>query len=132
MATSTQVTVTGNLTADPEMRHLPSGDAVAHFTVACSNGSRPSTFIDCQAWRAMAEHILATLRRGTGVIASGELRQRSYDTSDGSTRTVTWLEIDDVGPSLRRATAVVTTSRRAVQDAHGDHPASNDAMESSS
>lgn len=118
MAGETVITVVGNLTADPELRFLPSGAAVANFTVA----STPRTFdkqsgewkdgdalfLSCSVWRQAAENVAETLRKGMRVIVQGRLRQRSYETQQGERRTVVELEVDEVGPSLRYATAAVT------------------------
>lgn len=120
MAGETVITVVGNLTADPELRFLPSGAAVANFTVA----STPRTFdrqsgewkdgdalfLSCSVWRQAAENVAETLRKGMRVIVQGRLRQRSYETQQGERRTVVELEVDEVGPSLRYATAAVTRS----------------------
>ncbi len=129
MAGETVITVVGNLTADPELRFTPSGAGVANFTVA----STPRTmdrqsgewrdgeplFLRCNAWRDLAEHVAETLTRGMRVIVQGQLKQRSYETKEGEKRTVYELEVDEIGPSLRYATAQVTraarTDGRAVQ-----------------
>ncbi|THJ65674.1 single-stranded DNA-binding protein [Arthrobacter echini] len=122
MAGDTIITVVGNLTADPELRFTPSGAAVANFTIA----STPRTF-DRQAndwkdgdtlflrasiWREAAENIAETLTKGTRVVAQGRLKSRSYDTKEGEKRTVMELEVDEVGPSLRYASAKVTRTQR--------------------
>ncbi len=120
MAGETVITVVGNLTADPELRFLPSGAAVANFTVA----STPRTFdrqsgewkdgdalfLNCSVWRQAAENVAESLRKGMRVLVQGRLRQRSYETQQGERRTVVELEVDEVGPSLRYATASVTRS----------------------
>lgn len=120
MAGETVITVVGNLTADPELRFLPSGAAVANFTVA----STPRTFdrqsgewkdgdalfLNCAVWRQAAENVAESLRKGMRVLVQGRLRQRSYETQQGERRTVFELEVDEVGPSLRYATAAVTRS----------------------
>ncbi|MEV6480522.1 single-stranded DNA-binding protein [Streptomyces sp. NPDC051576] len=118
MAGETVITVVGNLTDDPELRFTPSGAAVANFTIA----STPRTF-DRQAnewkdgdalflrasiWRQAAENVAESLTRGMRVVAQGRLRQRSYETQQGEKRTVVELEVDEIGPSLRYATAKVT------------------------
>lgn len=117
MAGETTLTVVGNLTADPELRYTPSGAAVANFTVA----STPRTFdrqtgewkdgeplfLRCNLWRKPAEHAVETLTRGMRVIVTGRLRQRSYETREGDKRIVIQLEVDEIGPSLRYATANV-------------------------
>jgi single-strand DNA-binding protein len=116
MAGETTITVIGNLTADPEFRFLPSGAAVANFTVASTpRYLKDGTWIDgdalflrCTAWRQLAEHIAESLTKGMRVIGTGRLRQRSYEASEGERRSVVEVEIDDVAPSLRYATARVT------------------------
>lgn len=123
MAGDTVITVIGNLTADPELRFTPSGAAVANFTVA----STPRTFdrqsgewkdgdalfLRCNIWRQAAENVAETLTRGARVIVSGRLKQRSYETREGEKRTVVELEVDEVGPSLRYATAKVNKVTRS-------------------
>ena len=123
MAGDTVITVVGNLTADPELRFTPSGAAVANFTVA----STPRTFdrqsgewkdgealfLRCNIWRQAAENVAETLTRGARVIVQGRLKQRSFETREGEKRTVIELEVDEVGPSLRYATASVTKARRS-------------------
>jgi len=122
MAGETVITVIGNLTADPELRFTPSGAAVANFTVA----STPRTldkqsgewkdgealFMRCNIWRQPAENVAETLTRGMRVMVQGRLRQRSYETREGEKRTVVELEVDEVGPSLRYATAKVNKTSR--------------------
>ena len=122
MAGETVITVVGNLTADPELRFTPSGAAVANFTVA----STPRTFdrqtnewkdgealfLRCNVWRQAAENVAESLQRGTRVVVQGRLKQRSFETKEGEKRTVVELEVDEVGPSLRYATAKVTRAAR--------------------
>jgi single-strand DNA-binding protein len=122
MAGETVITVVGNLTADPELRFTPSGAAVANFTVA----STPRTFdrqsgewkdgdalfMRCNVWRQAAENVAETLTRGMRVMVSGRLRQRSFETREGEKRTVVELEVDEVGPSLKYATAKVNKVSR--------------------
>ena len=122
MAGDTVITVVGNLTADPELRFTPSGAAVANFTVA----STPRTFdkntnewkdgealfLRCSVWRQAAENVAESLTRGTAVIVQGRLKQRSYETKEGEKRTVYELDVDEIGPSLRWATAKVTKASR--------------------
>ena len=117
MAGETVITVIGNLTADPELRFTPSGAAVANFTVA----STPRTFdrqsnewkdgdtlfMRCSIWREAAENVAESLTKGTRVIVQGRLVQRSYETREGEKRTVVEMQVDEVGPSLRYATAKV-------------------------
>ncbi len=116
------VTVVGNLTADPELRFTPSGAAVASFTVAASSryldrqtnewkDSEP-VFMRCSVWRQYAENVAESLTKGTRVIVQGRLKQRSYETREGEKRTVVEMEVDDVGPALRYATAKVTRTAR--------------------
>ncbi|NTW39250.1 MAG: single-stranded DNA-binding protein [Cellulomonadaceae bacterium] len=123
MAGDTVITVIGNLTGDPELRFTPSGAAVANFTVA----STPRTFdrqsnewkdgdtlfMRCSIWREAAENVAESLTKGTRVIASGRLVQRSYDTREGEKRTVVELQVDEIGPSLRYASAKVTRAQRS-------------------
>jgi single-strand DNA-binding protein len=123
MAGDTVITVIGNLTADPELRFTPSGAAVANFTVA----STPRTFdrqsqewkdgealfLRCNVWRQAAENVAESLTRGSRVIVSGRLKQRSFDTKEGEKRTVIELEVDEIGPSLRYASAKVTRTQRS-------------------
>jgi single-strand DNA-binding protein len=122
MAGETTITVVGNLTADPELRFTPSGAAVANFTVA----STPRTFdrqsgewkdgealfLRCNIWRQSAENVAESLTRGMRVVVQGRLRQRSFDTKEGEKRTVIEMEVDEVGPSLRYATAKVNRTQR--------------------
>lgn len=123
MAGETVITLIGNLTADPELRFTPSGSAVANFTIA----STPRTFdrqanewkddealfMRCSVWREAAENAAETLTKGMRVIAQGRLRARSYDTKEGDRRTVMELEVDEIGPSLRFASATVTRTQRS-------------------
>jgi len=123
MAGETTITVIGNLTDDPELRFTPSGAAVAKFRVA----STPRTldrnsgewkdgeplFLQCNVWRQVAENVAESLHRGARVIVSGRLRQRSYETREGEKRTVMELEVDEIGPSLRYATAKVQKMSRS-------------------
>jgi len=123
MAGETVITVVGNLTDDPELRFTPSGAAVAKFRIA----STPRTldrqsgewkdgeplFLACNIWRDAAEHVAESLQRGARVIVQGRLRQRSYETREGEKRTVYELEVDEIGPSLRYATAKVQKMSRS-------------------
>ena len=123
MAGDTVITVVGNLTADPELRFTPSGAAVANFTVA----STPRTFdkntnewkdgdalfLRCAVWREAAENVAESLHKGTAVIVQGRLKQRSFETKEGEKRTVVELDVDEVGPTLRRASAKVTKAQRS-------------------
>lgn len=123
MAGDTVITIVGNLTADPELRFTPSGAAVANFTVA----STPRTFdrqanewkdgdtlfMRCSVWRDAAENVAESLHRGARVIVQGRLKSRSYDTKEGEKRTVVEMDVDEVGPSLRYASAKVTKAERS-------------------
>jgi len=118
MAGETVITVVGNLTSDPELRYTQNGLAVANFTIA----STPRTydrasnewkdgealFLRASVWREFAEHVASSLTKGSRVVAQGRLRQRNYDDRDGQKRTSIELEVDEIGPSLRYATAQVT------------------------
>lgn len=118
----TPITIVGNLVADPELRFTPSGAAVANFRVATTPRvfnrdtnqweDGDAVFLTCNAWRQMAENIAESLTKGMRVIVAGKLRQRSYQTNDGENRTVYEIEVDEVGPSLRYATATVTRADR--------------------
>jgi single-strand DNA-binding protein len=122
MSGETSITVVGNLTDDPELRFTTGGHAVAKFRVA-STPSRfdkqqqkfvdlEPLFLSCSAWRDMAEHVANSLTRGARVIVQGRLRMRSYETREGEKRTVIELEVDEIGPSLRYATAAVQKMQR--------------------
>jgi single-strand DNA-binding protein len=133
MAGETQITVVGNLTADPELRFTQSGAAVASFTVA----STPRTFdrqsgewkdgealfMRCNVWRQVAENVAESLTRGARVVVSGRLRQRSFETKEGEKRTVVELEVDEIGPSLRYATAKVQKVERSSGGTSSSSPA---------
>ena len=118
-----QVTIVGNLTSDPELRFTPSGAAVANFTVASTPRAfdRQSNewkdgetlFMRCSVWREAAENVAESLQRGMRVLVSGRLKSRSYETKEGEKRTVVELEVDEVGPSLRYATAKVNRTSRS-------------------
>mgnify|MGYP000867841086 CR=1 FL=1 len=123
MAGDTVITVIGNLTGDPELRFTPAGAAVANFTVASTPRSfdRQSNewkdgdtlFMRCSIWREAAENVAESLTKGMRVIVQGRLVQRSYETREGEKRTVVELQVDEIGPSLRYATAKVTRSQRS-------------------
>jgi single-strand DNA-binding protein len=129
MAGETVITIIGNLTNDPELRFTPSGAAVANFTVA----STPRTFdrqsnewkdgetlfMRCAIWRDAAENVAESLTRGTRVLVSGRLRSRSYETKEGEKRTVVEMDVDEVGPSLRYATAKVAKTQRGTGNGGG-------------
>ncbi len=118
MAGETPITLVGNLTADPELRFTPSGQAVATFTVAStprtydrqSNEWKDgeSLFLRCEVWRQYAENVTESLQKGMRVVVSGRLKSRSYETNSGEKRTVFEVDVDEVGPALRYATAKVT------------------------
>ena len=137
MAGETAITIIGNLTSDPELRFTASGAAVANFTVANTPRTFDKTknewvdgetlFMRCSGWRDLAENTAGSLQRGARVIVIGRLRQRSYETKEGEKRTVVELEVDEVGPSLRYATAKVT---KAARDG-GNGAGSNRATRSS-
>lgn len=122
-AGDTQITIAGNLVDDPELRYTPTGQAVAKFRVASTPRFRDqqsgewkdgdSLFLTCNVWRQAAENVAESLQRGMRVIVNGRLRQRSYETREGEKRTVYEVEVDDVGPSLRNASAKVTRSTRS-------------------
>jgi len=122
-AGDTQITIAGNLVDDPELRFTPSGQPVARFRVASTPRFRDnstgewkdgdSLFLTCNVWRQAAENVAESLHRGTRVIVSGRLRQRSYETKEGEKRTVYEVEVDDVGPSLRNASAKVNRVARS-------------------
>jgi single-strand DNA-binding protein len=123
VAGDTTITVVGNLTADPELRFTPSGAAVANFTVASTpriydrqSGEwkdGEALFLRCNIWREAAENVAESLTRGARVIVSGRLKQRSFETREGEKRTVVEVEVDEIGPSLRYATAKVNKASRS-------------------
>jgi single-strand DNA-binding protein len=122
MAGDTVITIVGNVTGDPELRFTPSGAAVANFTVASTPRAfdRQSNewkdgetlFMRCSVWRDAAENVAESLQRGTRVIVTGRLKSRSYETKEGEKRTVIEMDVDEVGPSLRYASAKVTKTQR--------------------
>ena len=123
MAGEPPITVVGNLTADPELRFTPSGAAVANFTVASTPRTfdrqtndwkdGESLFLNCSVWRQAAENAAESLTRGMRVIVSGRLKARSYETREGEKRTVFEIDVDEVGPSMKYATAKVTKTSRS-------------------
>ena len=123
-AGDTQITIVGNLVDDPQLRYTPTGQAVANFRVASTPRyldrntnewkDADSLFLSCNVWRQAAENVAESLQRGMRVIVSGRLRQRSYETKEGEKRTVYEIEVDEVGPSLRNASAKVTRSSRST------------------
>lgn len=122
MAGETVITVVGNLTSDPELRYTQSGLAVANFTIAstprtfdrASNDWKDgdTLFLRASVWREFAEQVASSLTKGTRVVATGRLKMRAYETKEGEKRTSTELEVDEIGPSLRYATAQVTRTAR--------------------
>ena len=123
MAGDTVITVVGNLVADPELRFTPSGAAVANFRIASTPRTfdrqtnewkdGESLFLSCSVWREAAENVAESLTKGMRVIVQGRLTQRSYETREGEKRTVVELQVDEVGPSLTRASAKVTRTQRS-------------------
>jgi single-strand DNA-binding protein len=123
VAGDTTITVVGNLTADPELRFTPSGAAVANFTVASTpriydrqSGEwkdGEALFLRCNIWREAAENVAESLTRGSRVIVTGRLKQRSFETREGEKRTVFEVEVDEIGPSLKYATAKVNKASRS-------------------
>ena len=136
MAGETVITLVGNLVEDPELRFTPSGAAVANFRVA----STPRTFdrqnnewkdgetlfLSCSVWRQAAENVAESLQRGMRVIISGRLKSRSYETREGEKRTVFEIDVDEVGPSLKTATAKVTKTTRSGGGGYGSGASDND------
>ena len=128
----TTLTVVGNVTKDPDLKFLPSGVAVVSFTIASSRRvfdrdrnewkDGDTLFMRCSAWRHLAEHIGDTLTKGTRVIASGRLSQRDYEDNQGVQRTITELNVEEIGPSLKYATATVKKAARAAAGGEPPHP----------
>jgi single-strand DNA-binding protein len=126
MSSETTLTVVGNLTADPELRILPNGTAITKFTVASTprvfdretNAYRDGDplFLMCTAWRDLADHVAESLRKGTRVVVVGRLRQSRWETDGGEKRSAYGLDVDEIGPSLRFATAKVSKSTRGRTD----------------
>ena len=137
-AGDTTITMIGNLVDDPELRFTPSGAAVAKFRVASTPRyldkatnewkDGESLFLQCQIWRQAAENVAESLTKGMRVILSGRLKQRSYETKEGEKRTVFEVEVDEVGPSLRNATAKVTRTQRAGGSGGAAAPAATDTF----
>ncbi|WP_083502578.1 single-stranded DNA-binding protein [Sphaerimonospora mesophila] len=127
MANETAITIVGNLVDDPEFRFTNSGQAVVRFRIAANERyvdrqtgewkDGNSLFLTCNAWRELGEHVAESLQRGMRVIVQGRLRQRSYETDTGDKRTVYEIEVDEIGPALRFATAQVTKVKRGQQTA---------------
>ena len=132
MAGETVITIVGNLTADPELRYTQNGLPVCNFTIASTPKTLDKTtnqwkdgealFLRASVWREFAEHVAGSLTKGMRVIAQGRLRQRSYQDRDGNNRTAIELEVDEIGPSLRYATAQVTRAQ-APQGGQAGRPA---------
>jgi single-strand DNA-binding protein len=135
VAGETIITVVGNLTSDPELRYTQNGLAVANFTIASTPRSfdRASNdwkdgealFLRASVWREFAEHVAGSLSKGSRVVATGRLRQRSYETKEGEKRTAIELEVDEIGPSLRYATAQVTRAPGGAGGGGGQGPSSS-------
>ena len=122
MASDNTVTLVGNVTDDPELRFTPSGAAVANFTVAVNRRWKNQAgdwedkldgFFKCNCWRDMAENVAESLKKGTRVVVTGRLQQRSWDDQEGNKRSAFEIQVDEVGPSLRWATASVVKSQRS-------------------
>lgn len=136
MAGETVVTVVGNLTADPELRFTPSGAAVANFTIASTPRrfdkdtnewvDQEALFLRCSIWRQAAENVAESLQKGMRVVAQGRLVQRGYETREGEKRTVVELQVEEIGPSLKFATAKVNRTTRGGSGA--DWNAGNDTV----
>jgi single-strand DNA-binding protein len=129
MASDNQITVVGNLTDDPELRYTANGAAVANFTVAHSTRIRDAagnwtdgetSFFRVNVWRGLAENAAESLTRGTRVVVTGRLRQRSWENQEGEKRSMIEIEADDVGPSLKWATAKVEKTSRSSSSSSGD------------
>ena len=139
-AGDTQITIAGNLVDDPELRFTPAGQPVARFRVASTPRYKDNTsgewkdgdslFLTCTAWRQMAENVAESLQRGMRVVVQGRLQQRSYETKEGEKRTVYEVTVDDVGPSLRNASAKVTKAQRS--GGSGGHSAGGGGQQASS
>lgn len=132
MAGETVITVVGNLTGDPELRYTQNGLAVANFTIASTprNFDRATNefkdgdtlFLRASVWREFAEHVAGSLTKGSRVIATGRLKQRDYQTKEGEKRTSLELEVDEIGPSLRYATAQVTRAASSREGGNNSAP----------
>ena len=136
MAGETVITVVGNLTGDPELRFTPSGAAVANFTIASTPRQfdrqtnewkdGDTLFLSCSIWRQAAENVAESLQKGMRVVAQGRLKQRSYETREGEKRTVVELDVEEVGPSLKYATAKVARVQRSGGGGYGSSQAADD------
>jgi single-strand DNA-binding protein len=141
MAGETILTIVGALTADPELNFIPSGAAVANFTIASNERifdrksgewkDQDPIFVRCNVWRQMAENVAESLSKGNRVMVHGRLRQRSYETKQGEKRTVMELEVDEIGPSLKFATAKVQRAERSGSQADGQPTKTSAAVGSS-
>src|SRR5919106_367489 len=129
MANDNQVVIVGNLTDDPELRYTPAGQAVANFRVAVNRRTRDesgqwrdgeTSFFRVNAWRNLGENIAESLTRGSRVVVVGRLRSRSWETPEGDTRSATEIEADEIGPSLRWATAKIEKTQRSSSGGGGD------------
>lgn len=129
MASDNTITLVGNITDDPELRFTPSGSAVANFTVAVNRRIRQQDgswddkldgFFRCNCWQAMAENVAESLTKGSRVVVVGRLQQRSWEDNDGNKRSAIEIQVDEVGPSLRWATASVQKSQRSGGARGGD------------
>ena len=126
MASENHITIVGNLTDDPELRYTPNGAAVANFSVAVSRRAKDdatgqwkdmdTSFFRVAAWRSLGENVAESLTRGSRVLVIGRLRSRSWETQEGETRSTVEIEADEVGPSLRWATAKVEKSQKSSGD----------------
>ncbi|CAN5493657.1 hypothetical protein BH20ACT21_BH20ACT21_04990 [soil metagenome] len=139
MASDNTVTLVGNITDDPELRFTPSGAAVANFTVAVNRRYKNNDgqwedkldgFFRCNCWRDMAENVAQSFRKGTRVVVVGRLQQRSWDDPDGNRRSVFEVQVDEVGPSLRWASATIEKSQRSSGSSGGGDWASAPASAS--
>ncbi len=136
MAGETNLTVIGNITDDPDLRFTPSGAAVANFTVASTPRifdkqtnewkDGDALFLRCSIWRQAAENVAESLQRGSRVIVSGRLKQRSYETREGEKRTVVELDVEEIGASLKYATAKITKTTRSGSGGDAGGQAGND------
>jgi single-strand DNA-binding protein len=132
------ISFSGNLTADPELKYLPTGVAVASFTVAVSKRVKdgdtwkdgPTSFVRCTVWRQYAENVAESLAKGAKVVVIGSMGQREYETKDGEKRSVWECQVEDVGPALRNATASVRKVERSKQaDGFGAYQDAKAAMD---
>ncbi len=136
----TPITLVGNIVADPELRYTPSGAAVANFRVASTPRAfnrntnqwedQEGLFLTCNIWREAAENVMETLSKGMRVIVQGRLRQRAYETREGEKRTVYEIEVDEVGPSLKFASAQVTRNSRTGGQGGGGQRQAGDSWNS--